>query len=251
MGGAIVIATLQHTDPGKRLTLVSGGKALGPLGDDPRARVRLQPASDLVMISDPAGPQAEAIRALRTHILTSHLQLGRRALVVCAPNPQAGCTFVAANLAVALSQIGARTLLIDGDLRDPSLQRFFPGQRPGAPGLYECLNGGAAVSKTIVTDAATGLSVMYAGEAASDAPELLSSERFRALMDFCLREYDVTIVDTPPASRCADARLISSVVGYSLIVARRDHSFVAEAKTLADELRQDHALVIGAVLNEA
>jgi Mrp family chromosome partitioning ATPase len=123
----------------------------------------------------------------------------------------------------------------------------------GAPaGLYECLLGTeASVTRSIALDAATGLSLMYAGETATDAPDLLSSDRFKSLMDFCLREFELTIIDTPPANACSDARLISSVLGYSLIVARRDHSFVADVKTLAEELRQDQARVIGTVLNEA
>ncbi len=236
-------------------SLVSPGKdasAFSASADD-AADTHAVPAVSrhVVMVSDPDVGQAEAIRALRTHVLTSHLQRGRRALVVCAPSAEVGCSFVAVNLAVALAQIGLKVLLIDGDLRRPSLRTYFPSPAP-APGLYECLRAdGASFTRGIVADHATGLSIMYAGEAGADAPELLSSDRFKTLMDFCLRQFEVTIIDTPPANSCSDARLISSVVGYSLIVTRRNHSFVADVKTLADELRQDNARVIGTVLNEA
>jgi Mrp family chromosome partitioning ATPase len=86
--------------------------------------------------------------------------------------------------------------------------------------------------------------------AASNAPELIASGRFKSLIDFCLREFDATIVDTPPANRYSDARRISTVVGYSLIVARRNKTHVNDVKTLAEQIRGDHATVIGTVLND-
>src|SRR5436190_5821478 len=88
----------------------------------------------LLTINAPNDAAAEAIRALRTHVMAQHIQLGRRALAVCGTAAEAGCTFIAANLAVALSQIGVKTLLIDGDLRRPSLQRYITSPKSG-PGL--------------------------------------------------------------------------------------------------------------------
>ena len=59
----------------------------------------------------------------------------------------------------------------------------------------------------------------------------------------------MTIVDTPPANSCADSRRISTVVGYSLVVARKDHTLVSDVRTLVDQLRKERATVIGSVLN--
>ena len=70
-------------------------------------------------------------------------------------------------------------------------------------------------------------------------------------MDYCLREYDVTIVDTAPANTFSDARRISTVVGYSLIVAGKNSTYVADIKTLAGQIQADHAQVVGTVLNQA
>jgi Mrp family chromosome partitioning ATPase len=69
-------------------------------------------------------------------------------------------------------------------------------------------------------------------------------------MDNCLREFDITIVDAPPANLYADARRISSVVGYGIVVARRNVSLVDDIKTLVGELTDDHSIVVGTVLNE-
>ncbi|MEO8811737.1 MAG: CpsD/CapB family tyrosine-protein kinase [Caulobacteraceae bacterium] len=218
----------------------------GPAGEDDYV---LSPS--LITISRPQDTAAESIRALRTHIMAQHVSLGRRALAVCGASPGVGCSFIAANLAVALSQIGIKTLLIDGDLRRPSIEGLIRPPRRG-PGLAECLlSPDGNFSDSIEPDVLADLSVMYAGESAGNPQELLAGDRFKSLMDFCLREFDATIVDTPPANSCSDARRISTVVGYSLIVTGRNKSFIDDLKTLDHQLQADHARVIGTVLNQA
>jgi capsular exopolysaccharide synthesis family protein len=205
---------------------------------------------DIVMLSEPFGVRAEAMRALRTHIIAQHMSEGRRALAVCAASAGVGCSFVAANLAVATSQVGINTLLIDANLRQPSVHQLIaPGD--GSIGLAQCLakdapNFGEFIEPAVLEN----LSVMFAGERVSNPQELLGGGGFQALMQSCLREFDLTIVDTPPANAYADARRISSVVGYSLVVARRDVSLVEDIKTLVGELTVDRAHVVGTVLNE-
>jgi capsular exopolysaccharide synthesis family protein len=208
-------------------------------------------APAVVTILSPLGPQAEAIRALRTHVMAQHINLGRRALAVCGPSGNVGCSFVAANLAVSLSQIGVKTLLIDGDLRRPALELLI--RPPGvSSGLAQCLQSaddafGAYINADVLPD----FSVLYAGQATANPQELLAGDRFRSLMKFCLREFDATIVDTPPANTSTDARRISSVAGYSLIVTARNKTFVRDIKTLANQLKADRAVVIGTVMNQA
>jgi capsular exopolysaccharide synthesis family protein len=204
----------------------------------------------LVMVSSPNDAAAEALRALRTHVMAQHIQEGRRALAVCAASAGVGCTFVAANLAVALSQIGVKTLLIEADLRRPGLGRYIGSPRSG-PSLAQCLaSDDLGFGDVVESDVLPNLSVIYSGGPAAAPQELLGGERFRQLMEFCLRDYDATIVDTPPANTCADARRISTVVGYSLIVVRRNRTYVDDIKTLAQQLEADRAKIVGTVLNE-
>jgi len=205
----------------------------------------------LVMISHPLDSQAEAIRGLRTHIMARHVQEGRRALAVCAASEDVGCTFIAANLAVALSQVGVNTLIIDADLRQPRLDTLIPPRNPGS-GLRHWLGSPEVnFSRVIETDVLPNLSVMHSGGPVPNPQELLANDRFRALMDYCLREFDATIVDTPPANTCSDALRIANVVGYCLIVSRRDKSFIDDVKTLGKQLEANHARIVGTVLNEA
>ena len=207
-------------------------------------------APAVVTMTDPAGGQAEAIRVLRTHIQSQHLQLGRRALSVCGVGKGDGCTFVATNLAVSLSQIGISTLLIDANLRDPGVDQLLQ-QEPTSGGLRACLaEVGTPITSFIDAEVLPNLSVLYAGGVAPDAQELLSADRFEAVLNTCLRTFDATIVDTAPANASADGLRVSNVVGYSLIVARKHMTRVSDVKTLAAQLNANRAKLVGTVLNE-
>jgi len=214
------------------------------------AEVLLQPQpAPIVMLSDPMGAPAEAIGSLRTRIQSQHIQMGRRALAICAASPDVGNTFVAVNLAVALSQIGIKTLLIDGNLRDPTVQNYFDIEDKTG-GLQKCLlSDAASVADYTNEDVLPDLDVIFAGEPTLRAQELLGSDRFPDLINSCLRDYEMTIADTPAANRCADGLRISSVLGFSLIVARKHRTMVSDVRTLADQLRKERVFVAGTVLN--
>ncbi len=207
-------------------------------------------STELATLGRATGAQAEAIRAMRTYVMAQHIGRGRRALAICAATAGVGCSYAVSNLAVALSQIGIKTLLIDGDMREPGLEQFI---RPSQPvtGLAQNLadvEGG--ISSYIQHDVMENLSIMYSGGTPSNQQELLASDRFKVVMEHCLREYEMTLIDTPPAGLCADARRISSVVGYSLVAAKQHESRISDVRTLITQLEQDGAVVVGSLLTE-
>jgi protein-tyrosine kinase len=204
----------------------------------------------LITLSDESAETSEAIRQLRTHVMARHVQQGHRALAVCAASEGVGCTFVAANLAVALSQIGVNTLLIDADMHRPTIAEVFNCPAPKWD-LRRALSSDVNFGDCFETDILPYLSVLFSGGPVVDAQELLAGARFEALMNYCLREFDATVVDTPPANHYSDVRRVSTVVGYSLIVTRRHKSLISDIKHLMEQLRGDNAEVIGTVLNEA
>jgi capsular exopolysaccharide synthesis family protein len=209
-----------------------------------------QVSTDIHLLSEPTGVRAESIRVLRTHLIAQHLRDGRRSLAVCAPAVGTGSSYVAANLAVGLAQTGVKTLLIDGNMRAPGLQRFFRPDRDG-PGLVDCLSDQELpLRDALHEDVLPGLTILYAGRAAPDAQELLGGAAFKALIDACVRDYDLTLIDTPPANTYADARRIASVMRYAMVVAQRDKSYVRDVKTLIDELTADRVRVVGTYLND-
>lgn len=206
---------------------------------------------EVVMLAEAKGARAEAIRTLRTHLMAQHVVDGRRGLAVCAASARVGATFIAVNLAVALAQIGVKVLLIDGDLRNAEVQRFIQPSQATA-GLRQCLEADETdLSTWISSDVIDNLSVMFAGGVAPNAQELLAGDRFAQVVERCLRDYDLTIIDTPPANSCADGRRISTVAGYSLIVAKQHETFINDLKTLTSQLREDRAQIVGTVMNEA
>lgn len=210
-----------------------------------------RPVSDeLVVLSNPVSVRAESIRLLRTQIIAQHIKLGRRALAVVAPIEGVGCSFIAANLAAALSQIGTKTLLVDANLRSPRVDQIF-GLDSAGPGLSSYLSLQAARPERVVhANVMPNLSVIAAGPPVARPQELLSSTRFRDGMNMLLREYDIAIFDTPPSNSCADALTVAAAIGYSIIVARRDHTFVNDIGALASQLAASRSTVVGSVLSE-
>jgi len=221
-----------------------------PAAAAPAGPVSYGLSSLLATVTDPKGGQAEAIRALRTHVMAQHIEAGRRALAVCATSRESGSTYITTNLAVAMSQIGLKTLLIDGNLRQPGVQDLI--RPPASPqGLAQCLIAEEDdYSGYIEAEVLPNLSIMYAGGTPASPQELLAGDRFEAVMNTCLRDFDLTIMDTPAANSCSDGRRISSVLGYCMIVTRKDWTRVEDMKTLIDQLQSDGAKVIGTVLDD-
>jgi Mrp family chromosome partitioning ATPase len=158
-----------------------------------------------------------------------------------------GCSFTAVNLAIALSQVGISTLLIDADLRKSSLQEFIrpevvPGAKPDA--------ADRSPIDRVHPEVLPNLSLLYASDLGVNEEDLLGGDRFRKLMERCLRDFEFTIVDTPPASESSDALRVASVVGYALLVARTHVTLIKDVTALAKQLQEDGARVVGSVLNE-
>jgi capsular exopolysaccharide synthesis family protein len=218
-----------------------------PAAPEPAADAS-DPLNALAVITSPSSIMAEAVRALRTRIMAQHVQIGRRALAVCGATPGVGCSFIAANLAVSLAQIGVRTALVDADLRQPSLSKLLGVHHQG-PGLSEFLSDPDVYIQDLVEEPLLPcLSFIPAGSLPARPQELLASARFAALASHLLREHQVTIFDTTPANGCTDAQRVATVAGYSLVVARKNNSYVDDLATLAKLLRADGSRVVGSVL---
>jgi protein-tyrosine kinase len=208
-------------------------------------------SASLVMMTDPNSAPAEGIRALRTHLLAQHVQLGRRALAICSANAGVGKTFIASNLAVAFAQVGVKVVLVDADIQSHDVQSYFAVANSSVSLQRFLQDETSTFADAISPEIYPNLSVIFAGSGASNPHELLGGERFNDLIDFCLRDYELTIVDTPAANSSTDARRISTLVGYSLIVAGKNSSRLSDVHVLLDQITGDHGHAIGTVLNNA
>ena len=208
-----------------------------------------QPSRELVAAFAPFHPRTEEIRALRTQLLIRwyNPQAGRNALVVASPDSGEGRSYLAANLAIVFSQLGARTLLVDADMRKPRQHRIF-GLPPGH-GLSTLLAGRAEQTATFPIPGLNRLSVLPAGPLPPNPQELLSRQSFTALVKDMQSLYDVVIIDTPPSHKYADAQAVAYRAGDALVVARKDHTAVSATSRTVRELAGTGARVVGTVIN--
>jgi protein-tyrosine kinase len=207
-------------------------------------------SSELVAAYEPFHPRAEEVRALRTQLLIRWSKAGvrRRMLAVVSPGAGEGRSYVAANLAVVFSQLGERTLLIDADLRTPRQHRIFniPDHRIG---LSAVLSGRADRRAVVPISEFGTLSLLPAGARPPNPQELLLRPSFAALLEELQAEFDVIVFDTPPAKLYADAQSLAFRAGSVMVLARKDHTRLADTASVIRELSDTGARIVGTVFN--
>jgi capsular exopolysaccharide synthesis family protein len=205
---------------------------------------------EVVMLSDPSGPTAESIRQLRTRIMAQHVDKGRRVLAVCSPAGGSGCSFVAANLAVAFAQAGIKTLLVNADMRDSGVDELF-GEVGEKAGLVQFLGSSTMrLDEVTETEIVNNLWFTPSGAKPDDPQELLSTRRFESFMNISMRQFDLVLVDTPPANNYADAQRIASVAGYAILVCRKNKTYTSDVVEVSRQMMNDGICMVGSVLND-
>ena len=208
-------------------------------------------SAELVMLTQPHSEQAEALRGMRGQLLRrmSRAAADRRGtLAVVSPDPGDGKTFLIANLAIALAQTGARTLIVDADMRGPRMHKIF--ELNGHHGLSSALIGRA--EGQIVQPVATvpGLYVLPCGITPPNPLELIERNGFRCLMENLPRHFDHVLVDTPAVAYGADAIAIADCCRASLLVGRRNRSGTAALRHVARQLGEEPDGFVGMIIND-
>jgi protein-tyrosine kinase len=198
--------------------------------------------------SESLSRQAEPFRMLRSQLMLRWLgsEDEHHSIAILSPDRNEGRTHIAANLALVFAEVGQFTLLIDADLRNPSLHTLF--NTNNATGLSTILVDGEAKVQRIVEF--PSLTVLTAGPIPPDPEELLSRESFLQLIDLVRDKYDVVIIDTPAAGSSADAYIIAARARAGLIVARRNITRVARLDSLVGQIGVARAAMLGIVHNE-
>jgi len=216
----------------------------------PGGRVLALPSSsDKGMIEerDPSGFR-ESVRTLRNSILLGNLDQRYRSLLVTSAAPAEGKTTTAANLAAAYAEQGQRTLLIDGDLRRPSVHRSF--KIPGVVGLANVLRGEFHWRAAVIPVASLpDLHVLPAGAPSRHSADLIG----RGLMEMieeAATDYDLVVVDAPPLLGFAEPLQMATAVDGVLVVARAGHTTRKAVATVLATLNRVRAKTVGLVLNE-
>jgi len=205
-------------------------------------------AVELVTQVRPQSQMAESYRALRTSLLLSNLGAPPKVIMVTSALPQEGKTTTSINCAVVLAQKGIRVLLIDADLRRPSIHKTL-GMGPRS-GLSNVLTGSATLQQTITrSPILPNLSILPAGTPPPNPAELLASPNMRNTLEELRGQYDHIVVDTPPTLSVTDAVVLSPGADAIVLVIRSGQTTKQALRRSRDILMQVNAKVSGVLLN--
>ena len=239
--------------------LISGLPSLGmiPLGSksaregpNPKRLViaTSKEAVELVTQVRPQSQMAESYRALRTSLLLSSLGAPPKVIMVTSALPQEGKTTTSINCAVVLAQKGVKVLLIDADLRRPSIHKTL-GMGPHS-GLSNVLTGSSTLEQTITRTAILpNLFVLPAGTPPPNPAELLASSNMRDVLAELSQQYDHIVIDTPPSLSVTDAVVLSPRADAVMLVIRSGQTTKQALRRSRDILTQVNARVVGVLLN--
>jgi capsular exopolysaccharide synthesis family protein len=204
--------------------------------------------STLITLSNPRSPVSEAFRTLRTNLEFTSLDKPIRSMVVTSASPEEGKSTTLANLAVTVAQAGKKVILVDCDLRRPSLHQIF-GAR-STLGFTDMMRDDTLMSKPPLQETpVANLSLLSSGTIPPNPSELLASRRMSEVIAALLQQADMVLFDAPPVIAVTDAAVLASKVDAVLLVVsagrtKREHA--KKAKALLDKV---NARLIGTILN--
>ena len=190
---------------------------------------------------------SEELRHIRTNLLFSFSGDEPRSVVVSSAGPGEGKTVFATNLAVALAQTGERVLLVDADMRLPSVHTTFPV--PLEPGLSNVLVGGCKLSQAVQQCGVDNLWVLPAGRRPPNPSELLGSKEFTKLVGQLGRHFSWILFDAPPVIAVTDPSVVAHVVSGVVFVTGADRVGRQEARRAVDQLTRAGGNLVGGVLS--
>ena len=201
-----------------------------------------------LFVREPQSKVAEAYRVLRTNLIFSSADGAGRALLVSSANPGEGKTTTAANLAAALAHNGARVLVVDADLRRPTLHQHFGV--PTTPGLSDVIVGKCEIAEAIQPSGFKGLRVLTCGYIPPDPAELLGSARMKEVVRSLRGLYDWVLVDTPPLLAMADSPVLCALADGVVLVVGAEISGRPAILRAIEQIKGVGGRVTGVVLNK-
>jgi len=188
---------------------------------------------------------AEAYRGLRTSLL-AHTGNPVKTITITSAGPQEGKSMTTANLGMALAQAGKNVLLVDADLRRPSLHRIFNVERHD--GLSTVLAGESTLDEVVIKSLDPNL--LTSGTLPSDTSEVLGSDQMKGLINQAKEKYDFVLFDAAPALGMADSLVLASETDGTILVVKTGRATRKMLKIMVSQLEEVGANIIGVVLND-
>jgi succinoglycan biosynthesis transport protein ExoP len=224
---------------------VMGHSTLGSI-----ARVGLvrKPGDVLVTLRYPHSPAAEDFRSLRTNLRYAGIENPGGVLLVTSANPAEGKTTIAANLAIAMAQAGKRVALVDADLRRPGVDRVFGLENEtGLTALF--LDEPMAPEAALQSSPVPGLKILTSGELPPNPAEMLESRRMTEILQQLRQQFDMVIIDSPPALVVADANILASRCSGAILVMDSGRTRTDAARKVVETLTRSQVKLLGVALN--
>ncbi|WP_182902010.1 polysaccharide biosynthesis tyrosine autokinase [Microbispora sp. H10830] len=224
------------------LQRVAGSSILGVIGYERDAK-----RHPLILRDQGRSSRAEAFRSLRTNLQFIGVDRQPKSLVVTSCLPGEGKSSTSANLAITMAQAGWRVVLVDADLRRPSVPRYLGIE--GGTGLTDVLIERARLHDVIQTWGQPGLSVLPSGRIPPNPSELLGSRGMRSVLAQLTEEYDMVIIDAPPLLPVTDAAALGAICDGALLVVRHGKTRREQVLRAGELLSSINARLVGTVLN--
>jgi capsular exopolysaccharide synthesis family protein len=196
----------------------------------------------------PRSPISESFRSLRTNLELSGIDKTASSLVVTSAGASEGKSTVIANLAIAYAQFGMKVLLVDGDMRKPTIHKMF--STPKKPGLANMITKRSKMDESIFKTEIDNLYVMPAGSLPPNPSELLGSKAMKELYAQLRKQFDKIFFDAPPLMAVTDAALLGSMTDGVLLVARAGEAQKEVVVHLQQEMKNTQIRIAGTVLND-
>lgn len=203
---------------------------------------------NLITQNDPKSPAAEAYKVIRTSIQFAKAGNTLKTIAITSCTPDEGKSTTAANLAIVLTQTGKRVLLIDCDMRNPTVHKNF--KLSNKVGLSSCISLGTALADAVQETGIENLDALTSGVIPPNPSELLGSERMQHILARAQEEYDYVLLDTPPVLPVTDTLVLGNIVDGVILVLDSGEVKVEMARDVKNQLVHAGANILGVVLNK-
>lgn len=203
---------------------------------------------NLIAHNDLKNPATEAYRVIRTSIQFAQAGKELKTLAVTSCMPNEGKSITVANFAVVLTQAGKSVLLLDCDMRNPTVHKNF--NLSNKVGLSSCISMGTALSDAVQKTSIEGLYALTGGVIPPNPSELLGSEQMKNVLQRAKEQYDYVLIDTPPVMPVTDALIVSRFVDGMILVIASAEVKVEMARDVKKQLVNAGANILGVVLNK-
>ena len=207
-----------------------------------------QAARHLITKLNPRSPISEQFRTIRTNLQFTAVDDTLETMLVTSAGPSEGKSFTIANLAIVFAQQEKKVLLVDADMRKPTVHYTF--RIDNRRGLSSVLVGEYELNEAAIKSDVPNLDILPSGPIPPNPSELLGSNKMRRLIDAAKDQYDLVIFDTPPVLAVTDAQLLANFVDGSLLVIRSKQTDQESAIKAKELLEPAKAKLLGAVLND-